>query len=122
MNIHASFKFKNVRSLNLSQGLEKAGRKINALTHEANDMIFIINTQIGEEEKNKSMVQREFLQCKNHPYMTYFNFESSRAAGVGIEIKLCSDIEVIDQVKDNNDRTLILKTMIDNELITLTQR
>ena len=51
MNINAYFKFKNVRSLNLSQGLEKTGRKINALTHEANDMIFIINTQIGKKTR-----------------------------------------------------------------------
>ena len=51
--------------------------------------------------------------------MTYFNSESSSGAGVGITIKLCSDIEVLDQVKDNNDRILILKTMIDNEIITL---
>ena len=51
--------------------------------------------------------------------MTYFNSDSSRAAGVVIPIKLCADIEVLDMVKDNNDRILILKTMIDNEIITL---
>ena len=47
----------------------------------ADDVIFIINTQIG---KNKSLVQWEFLQGKNRPYMTYFNSESFRAAGVDI--------------------------------------
>ena len=51
--------------------------------------------------------------------MTYFNSDSPRAAGVGIAIKLCSDIEILDQVKDNNDRILILKTMIEDEMITL---
>ena len=116
MNINCSFKQHNVRSLNLSQGIEKAWDKINALTHEGDDIIFIINCQIG---KNKAMVQREFLTCKNGPYMTYFKSDSPRAAGVGIAIKLCSDIEILDQVKDNNDRILILKTMIEHEMITL---
>ena len=51
--------------------------------------------------------------------MTYFNSESPRAAGVGIAIKLCSDIEILDQVNDNNDRILILKTMIEDKIITL---
>ena len=51
--------------------------------------------------------------------MTYFNSDSSRAAGVGLAIKVCADIELLDMVKDNNDRILILKTMIDNEIITL---
>ena len=67
----------------------------------------------------KAMVQREFLTCKNRPYMIYFNSDSPRAAGVGIAIKPCSDIEILDQVKDNNDRILILKTMIEDEMITL---
>ena len=48
--------------------------------------------------------------------MTYFKSDSPRAAGVGKAIKLCSDI--LDQVKDNNDRILILKTMIEDEMIT----
>ena len=116
MNINASLKIQNVRSLNLSLGIDITRKKIDALTHESDDIIFIINTQIG---KNKSTVQREFLTCRNGPYMTYFNSDSSRAAGVGIAIKLCADIEVLDMVKDNNDRILILKTMIDNEIITL---
>ena len=116
MNINCSFKQHNVRSLNLSQGLNKTKNKINALTHEGDDIIFIINCQIG---KNKATVQREFLTCKNGPYMTYFNSDSPRAAGVGIAIKLCSDIEILDQAKDNSDRILILKTMIEDEIITL---
>jgi hypothetical protein len=51
--------------------------------------------------------------------MTYFNADSSRAAGVGIAIKLCADIKVLDMAKDKNARILILKTMIHNEIITL---
>ena len=51
--------------------------------------------------------------------MTYFNSDSPCAAGVGIAIKLCSDIEILDQAKDNNDQILILKTMIEDKIITL---
>ena len=69
MNLNKTFKIQNVRSLNLSQGIEKARTKINALTHESDDVIFI-NSQNG---KNKSHVQREFMNCKNGLYTTYFN-------------------------------------------------
>ena len=75
MNIDTSFKIQNVRSLNLSLGLDTTRKKINALTHESDDVLFIINAQIGN---NNKIVQREFLTCKNGPYMTYFNSESSR--------------------------------------------
>ena len=51
--------------------------------------------------------------------MTYLNSNSSRAVGVGIAIKLTSDIQVLDSERDIDDRILILKTMIGNELITL---
>ena len=79
--------------------------KINTITHEADDVIFIINSQIGN---NKYVVQREFLQCKNGPYLTYFNAESSRAAGVGITIRLCSDSEIISLVSfyDTNENII----------------
>ena len=70
-------------------------------------------------DRIKKNVQREFMTCKNGPYITYFNSNSSRAAGVGIAIKLGSKVEVLDIEKDNQDRILILKTMTDNELITL---
>ena len=51
--------------------------------------------------------------------MTYFNSNSSRAVGVGIAIKLTSDIQVLDSERDTDDIILILKTMIGNELLTL---
>ena len=101
MNIDTSFKIQNVRSLNLSLGLDITRKKINALTHESDDVIFIINAQIGN---NKNIVQPEFLTCKKGPYMTYFNSDSPRSAGVGIAIRLCADIDILD---------------IDNEIITL---
>ena len=119
MNLNKTFKIQNVRSLNLSQEITKTRTKINALTHESDDVIFIINCQIG---KNKATVQREFLNCKNGPYTTYFNSESSRAAGVGIAIKMNADIDVLDVVKDDSDRILILKTMMDQTMNqTMTQ-
>jgi hypothetical protein len=109
MNLNTSFQIQNVRSLNLSLGIDITREKIRALTHKSDDIIFIINTQVG---KHKSTVEREFLTCKNRPYMTYFNSNSSRAAGVGIAIKLTADIEVLDTGRDNDDRILILKSMI----------
>ena len=51
--------------------------------------------------------------------MTYFNSDSPRSAGVGIAIRLCADIDILDTAKDTNDRILILKTMIEDEIITL---
>ena len=48
MNINASFKIQNVRSFNLSLGIDVTRKKIDAITHESNDIIFIINTQIGK--------------------------------------------------------------------------
>ena len=54
MNIDTSFKIQNVRSLNLSLGLDTTRKKINALTHESDDVIFIINAQIGNNNKNSS--------------------------------------------------------------------
>ena len=116
MNINSSFKIQNVRSLNLSSGIHITRKKIDALTHESDDIIFIINTQVG---KQKKVVEKEFLTCKNGPYMTYFNSNSSRAAGVGIAIKLTSDIQVLDSERDTEDRILILKTMTGNELLAL---
>ena len=116
MDLNITYKIQNVRSLNLSQEIEKTRKKINALTHESSDVIFIINAQVGQHKKT---VQREFMTCKNGPYITYFNSNSSRAAGVGIAIKLGAKVEVLDIEKDNYDRTLILKTMTNNELITL---
>ena len=51
--------------------------------------------------------------------MTYFNSNSSRGAGVGIAMKLTSDIQVLDSDRDTADRMLILKTMTGNRLLTL---
>ena len=58
MNINSSFKIQNVRSLNLSSGINITRKKIDALNHESDDIIFIINAQIG---KHKKAVEKEFL-------------------------------------------------------------
>ena len=100
MNLNLTMKIQNARSLNLSQDIDKTRRKINAMTHESSDIIFIINSQVGQ---HKARVQKEFLTCKNGPYLTYFNSNSSRAAGVGIAIKLTANIDVLDTEKDTND-------------------
>ena len=56
MNSDKTFKIQNVRSVNLSN---KTRTKINALTHESDDVIFIINCQIG---KNKSTAKMDHTQ------------------------------------------------------------
>ena len=109
MNINSSFKIQNVRSLNLSSGIHITRKKIDALTHESDNIIFIINAQVG---KHKQIVEKEFLTCKNGPYMTYFNSSSSRAAGVGIAIKLTSDIQVLKGIE-----TLLRKIDSSQEII-----
>ena len=58
MNINLSFKIQNVRSLNLSSGINITRKIIDALTHESDDIIFIINAQIGQHKK---VVEKEFL-------------------------------------------------------------
>ena len=50
MNINASLKIQNVRSLNLSLGIDITRKKNDALTHESDDIIFIINTQIDMQK------------------------------------------------------------------------
>jgi len=51
MNIDSSFKIQNVRSLNLSSGIHITRKKIDALTHESDNIIFIINAQVGNHKK-----------------------------------------------------------------------
>jgi hypothetical protein len=62
MNINSSFKIQNVRSLNLSSVIHITRTKIDALTYESDNIIFIINAQVG---KHKKIVEEEFLTCKN---------------------------------------------------------
>ena len=47
MNLEASFKIQNVRSINLSLGLYITRKKIDALTHKSENIILIINTKIA---------------------------------------------------------------------------
>ena len=69
------------------------------------DIIVMINAHVGKQRRK---LEGEFLTCKNGPYVTYFNSNSSRAAGIGIAIRLCADINVIDTEQDDDDRILIL--------------
>ena len=55
MNKNLNLKTQNIRSLNLSTTTMK--RKINALCHEKNHLIFATNCQIGSKE---NIVKNEF--------------------------------------------------------------
>ena len=65
------------------------------------------------------MVEREFLFGGKNPYKIYTNSKASDARGVLIAIKIKANIQVIDTKKDDDDRILILKTVVGNETIML---
>jgi hypothetical protein len=51
-------------------------KKVSATTHENDDIIFLTNTQVGTK---KSIIEKEFLNCKNGPYLTFLNSESANS-------------------------------------------
>ena len=61
MNINSSFKIQNVRSLNLSSGINITRKKIDALTHESDYYYYyyipisIIQTYCRTQKKNKKV-------------------------------------------------------------------
>ena len=78
---------------------------------EDDDVIMLTNVQIGN---NRRMVEREFLFGGKNPYEIYTNSKASDARGL-----LIANIQVIETKKDDDDRILILKTIIGNETLTL---
>ena len=117
MNLELSLKTQNVRSFNTSEnGLVSMRKKVKAALMEDDDVIMLTNVQLGT---NKMAVEREFLFGGKNPYEIYTNSKASDARGVLIATKIKSNIQVIDTSKDDDDRILILKTVIGNETITL---
>ena len=117
MNLELSLKTQNVRSFNMSEnGLVSMRKKVKAAMMEDDDVIMLTNVQLGT---NKLMVEREFLFGGKNPYEIYTNSKASDAMGVLIAIKIKANIQVIDTKKDDDDRILILKTVVGNETITL---
>ena len=64
------------------------------------------------------MKENSFLVEKK-PYEICTNSKASDARGVLIAIKIKANIQVIETKKDDDDRILILKTIIGNETLTL---
>ena len=83
---------------------------------EDDDVIMLTNVQLGT---NKMAVEKEYLFGGKSPYEIYTNSKASNARGVLIATKIKANIQVIDTRKDDDDRILILKTVIGNETITL---
>jgi hypothetical protein len=75
---HNEFQLKtqNLCSFNLSTSLISMHKKVSATTHENDDIIFLTNTQVGTK---KSIIEKEFLNCKNGPYLTFLNSESANS-------------------------------------------
>ena len=117
MNLELSLKTQNVRSFNMSEnGLVSMRKKVQAAVMEDDDIIMLTNVQLGG---NKTAVEREFLFGGKNPYEIYTNSTVNDARGVLIATKIKANIQVIDIRKDEDDRVLILKTVIGNETITL---
>ena len=113
MNLELPLKTQNVRSFNMSEnGLVSMRKKV----MEDDDIIMLTNVQLGG---NKTAVEREFLFGGKNPYEIYTNSTVNDAKGVLIATKIKANIQVIDIRKDEDDRVLILKTVIGNETITL---
>ena len=117
MNLELSLKTQNVRSFNMSKnGLVSMRKKVKAAILEEDDVIMLTNVQLGT---NKLVVEREFLFAGKNPYEIFTNSSANEARGVLIAIKIKANIQVIDVKKDDEDRILILKTLVGNETITL---
>ena len=114
MNISTSIKTQNTRSFNLSdRNSNKIDPKIDACILEQDDILLLTNVQIGN---NQQRIKRKFL---DKGYEMYINSNSNTSAGVAICLRLAKQIKVLNIRKDNNDRAIILKVMVDEEILTL---
>ena len=114
MNISTSIKCQNVRSFNLSdQNNNRIDPKIEACIYEQDDIILLTNVQIGT---NKKRIVQKFLK---KGYEIFINSESNAAAGVAICLRIAKDIKVLSIKKDDNDRVIILKLMVEEEVIAV---
>ena len=91
-------------------------KKVKATLLEEDDIVMLTNVQIGQ---NRRTIEREFLFGGKSPYEIYTNSKASEAKGVLIAIKIKANIQVLDVRKDEEDRILILKTLIGHATITM---
>ena len=113
MNLNFSCKTQNIRSFNFSSNIPNFyKRKVDALTLEQDDIILVSNTQIG---RNRKILEDEF-RFKGYEILT--NSTSNAAKGVLIALRIAKDIKIIEVDRDEDDRILIVKTLIEGEEIT----
>ena len=114
MNISTSVRLQNTRSFNLSdRNNKKIDPKVEACTLEQDDILILTNVQIGDNEQR---IKRKFL---DKGYELFANSTSNQAAGVAICLRIAKEIKVLSIKKDGNDRVLILKLMIEEEIISV---
>ena len=107
MNLNFSCKTQNIRSFNFSSNIPNFyKRKVDALTLEQDDIILVSNTQIG---RNRKILEDEF-RFKGYKILT--NSTSNAAKGVLIALRIAKDIKIIEVDRDEDDRILIVKTLI----------
>ena len=114
MNISISIKTQNVRSFNLSDKNDyKTKAKIEACLSEMDDIILLTNVQIGS---NINKITRKF---NDKGYELFCNSKSNTGAGVAIALRIAKDMKILNIDKDEDDRILVIKLMIDEEIITV---
>ena len=113
ININFSCKTQNIRNFNFSLNIRNYfKRKVDALTLEQDDIIMVSNTQIGRNRK----ILEDAFRFKGYEILT--NSTSNAAKGVLIALRIAKDIKIIEVDRDEDDRILIVKTLIEGEEIT----
>ena len=91
-------------------------KKVQAVMFEGDDILLLTNTQIG---RNRRVIEREFLLGGATPYEIFTNSTASDSKGVLIAVKMRANIQIVNMIKDDEDRILLLKIVKDNETITV---
>ncbi len=78
---------------------------------EGDDILCLTNTQIG---RNRRVIERLFLLGGATPYEIFTNSSASDSRGVMIAVKMRANIQIVDMIKDEEDRILLLKIVKGN--------
>ena len=113
MNISLSIKTQNVRTFNLSSQDGFFKNKIKAVVLEQDDIILMTNTQIGDKS---NMLDKEF---NLEGYEVIHNSSHNNMKGVSIALKINKELKIMDAKKDNDDRIIALKIMVNEEELTV---
>ena len=86
-------------------------KKVQAVMFEGDDILCLTNTQIG---RNRRVIERLFLLGGATPYEIFTNSSASDSRGVMIAVKMRANIQIVDMIKDEEDRILLLKIVKGN--------